>query len=265
MKVMIQANMGRIGDGIASSLVHIPQFQVSAWSPSAKPIMDMFDEMKPNLVIASSEMLKDKAFPIASQRYPETRIVSIGIPQDDTTRPHLVISNNVCSEYPSLVFEGGVMIGKIGRPSVVEKLKSDVLCITDYVEGTEEQRGIVEFLCSAYNIKIFGNSNFPVPNYLGIADDQTKANALASTKVYVDLDGESHNDALWLKKNSVSKFKNILDLKKQIDALLNVGDQEINKIKVKNKTYFDLCSDLLKFFGVQDAAKYLIEKKGQLL
>ena len=94
--------------------------------------------------------------------------------------------------------------------------------------------------------------------------DQVKANAMASTKVYVDLDGGSHNDLLWLKKNTITKFKNILDLKNKVDKALKEGDQNINHISVKNKTYFDLCSEVLSFFGFKEAGDILIEKKEEL-
>ena len=95
--------------------------------------------------------------------------------------------------------------------------------------------------------------------------DQVKAEAMASTKVYVDLDGGSHNDLLWLKKNAITKFKNILDLKKKVDRALKEGDQDINHISVKNRTYFDLCGEILNFFGLKEAGENILEKKGQLL
>ena len=141
---------------------------------------------------------------------------------------------------------------------------SDVLCFTDYIEGNQEEVGILQFLSSSYNTKIFGVTSVSVPNYLGMVTDQVKANAMASTKVYVDLDGGSHNDLLWLKKNTITKFKNILDLKNKVDKALKEGDQNINHISVKNKTYFDLCSEVLSFFGFKEAGDILIEKKEEL-
>ena len=264
MKFIVQSDTGRLGDGISSSLVWVSEFQISRWNYKDKPIMDMFDEMVPDIIFVSTEVLRDPALQIAMKRHPNTRIISLGL-REEGVSPHLSIGKKSTTDIPTIVFDDGVMLGKIGKPSRKEELTSDVLCFTDYIEADQEQVGILEFLSSAYNTKIFGSTAVPVPNYLGMVTDQVKADAMASTRVYVDLDGGSHNDLLWLKKNTVTKFKNILDLKKKIDKALNEGDQNINHISVKNKTYFDLCSEVLNFFGLKEAGDSLLEKKGGLV
>tara|TARA_R110002110_G_scaffold8017_8_gene40411 strand:+ start:1892 stop:2686 length:795 start_codon:yes stop_codon:yes gene_type:complete len=263
MKVLVQEGTGRMGDGISSSLVWINEFQVSRWNYENKPIMDMFDEMTPDMLFVSANVLVDPALQIAMERHPNTRVISLGL-KEGGTGPHLSIGRKTDPETPTVIFNGGVMLGKIGKPSAKEELMSDVLCFTDYIEGNQEEVGILQFLSSSYNTKIFGVTSVSVPNYLGMVTDQVKANAMASTKVYVDLDGGSHNDLLWLKKNTITKFKNILDLKKKVDKSLKEGDQNINHISVKNKTYFDLCSEVLSFFGFKEAGDILIEKKEEL-
>ena len=45
----------------ASSFVWVPQCEAVIWNPAEKPVMDMFDEIKPNMVISSSEVFSDKA------------------------------------------------------------------------------------------------------------------------------------------------------------------------------------------------------------
>lgn len=263
MKILVQANIGRIGDGIASSLSWVPDFYVSVWSREEKPIMDMFDEVSPDFLIVTSDVLDDKAFKIASGRYPQTKIISVG-EVNNSTGAHLSICKKGSPHLPSIVFEDGAMLGRIGSPAPEPSLASDVLCITDYIEGNSEEIGILQFLCSNYNTKIFGNLHVSVPSYLGIVSDQVRASAMASTRVYVDLDGGSHYDLEWLRKNTISKFENILDLKSKIDAALKKGDQEIYRISVKNQTYFDLCSQILGFFGLEKESAHLIKKKGEL-
>tara|TARA_R110002153_G_scaffold131698_2_gene280672 strand:+ start:282 stop:1076 length:795 start_codon:yes stop_codon:yes gene_type:complete len=264
MKAMIQEETGRLGDGISSSLVWVDDIQVSRWNCKNKPIMDMFDEMIPDMLFVSTEVLRDPALQIAIERHPNTRVISLG-PKEGGIDPHLSIDKKTNPEVPTIIFNDGVMLGKIGRPSSKDDLMSDVLCLTDYIEGNQEQIGVLQFLSASYNTKIFGSTHVPVPSYLGMVTDQVKADAMASTKVYVDLDGGSNNDLLWLKKNTITKFKNILDLKKKVDRALKEGDQNINHISVKNRTYFDLCGEILNFFGLKEAGENILEKKGQLL
>lgn len=264
MKVLVQEETGRLGDGISSSLVWVDDLKVSRWSYKNKPIMDMFDEMKPDMLFISTKVLMDPALQIAIKRHPNTRVISLGLKEGGIS-PHLSVGKKTNPEVPTIIFNDGVMLGKIGKPSSKDELMSDVLCLTDYIEGNQEQIGVLQFLSSSYNTKIFGSTHVPVPSYLGMVTDQVKADAMASTKVYVDLDGGSHNDLLWLKKNTITKFKNILDLKKKVDRALKEGDQDINHISVKNKTYFDLCGEILNFFGLKEAGDRIIEKKGKLL
>ena len=265
MKVLIQEQAGRIGVGIASSLSLVPEFGITMWDPNAKPIMDMFDEAKPDILMVRSDILKEEAFKIGLSRYPNVVSICLGEVSKPLVSPNLIINKKNNDKFPTIIFDGGVMLGKIGRPSVKEDLMSEVLCFTDYIEGNEEQVGILEFLCSTYNVKIFGKVHVNVPNYLGIASDQVKADALMSTKVYVCLDGSSFYDAAWLEKPTITTFANVLELNKQIEEALEKGDSYINKAAVKNKTYFDLCSEVLGFLGLAAESEYLMEKKRELL
>jgi hypothetical protein len=103
-----------------------------------------------------------------------------------------------------------------------------------------------------------------VPSYLGIVSDQQRANALASTKVVVDLDGGSSYDAMWLGKHVITSPSSILQLKKDIDNLIAEEENVIGKIRVKNKTYFDLCSQVLAFLGLRNESNFLMEKKREV-
>ena len=264
MKIMIEQSLSRMGIGIASSLALIPEYHVSFWEVSSKPSMDMFDEFKPNLVFVSPTIIGREDFAIASSRYPNTAIVCVGNLKDNLITPTLSI-NSDSTEVPNINFDDGVMLGKIGKPNYDETLSSDVLCLTDYVQETKENANILEFLSSSYNTKILGHGHFNVPSYLGIVSDQQRANALASTKVVVDLGGGSGYDAMWLGKHVVESPSSILQLKEEIDKLITEDENIIGKIRVKNRTYFDLCSQVLAFMGLANESNFLMEKKREAL
>ena len=95
-------------------------------------------------------------------------------------------------DVPSIQFEGGAMIGSVGLPVRQDHLQTDLLCITDYISDQDRANSILGFLCDNYNIKIFGKQKVNFPHYLGQIDGTTQSQALASTIVYIDLDGDSN-------------------------------------------------------------------------
>jgi len=284
MRVLIDSSCGRVGDGISSSLFWVPDTEVITWIADAKPTMDMFDETNPDILITNATKLSTQELKIASHRHPNTKIVSIGKVNDFQLEPHLSISQESSSPFPTIRFEDGAMIGNIGSPSKKKNLHTDLLCLTDYihlndrwstsVKKWEEFISILNFLCENYNIKIFGKQYMSVPNYLGTVTPSTQSSALASTSVYIDLDGGSWYDAAWLGKECVSisksclrNFSNVEELKSSVDEALAAGETNSQKIKmtVKNQTYFELTGDILSFFNLPEKRQLLMEKKKEML
>ena len=279
MKVLIDSSCGRTGDGIASSLFWIPDTEVIIWLSQTKPLMDMFDETKPDIVMADWTKFSTPEMAIAAQIYPHTKLVALGDPESDNgatgLQPDLSISNYGVGGTPYIGFSGGAMIGHIGSPTPEEHLKTDLLCITDYILDLDKVMWAIDFLCENYNIKIFGTKRINIPHYLGQIDYTTKAASLASTTVYVDLDGESWYDAAWLGKQCVSiskecfnSFKDTKTLKNNVDKALGVTPEKNSaeiKLIAKNKTYFEITNEILSFFNLTEQRNQLTEKKRELI
>ena len=277
MKVLIDSACGRDGNGIASSLFWVPDTEAIMWISHIKPLMDMFDELRPDIVIADWSKFGAAEMAIASQRYPHTKLVAIGDPQTsghtEGLQPDLSISDYGMAGTPYISFGGGAMIGNIGSPQPEEHLKTDLLCITDYITNLDHANRMLSFLCDNYNIKIFGNQKVNFPHYLGQIDGRTQSQALMSTVVYVDLDGGSWHDAAWLGKQCVSTskscfrhFNDIKELQVAINEALEVGEDSAEEIKMlmKNKTYFELTNEIFSFFGLEEQRSHLTEKKRDL-
>jgi len=276
MRVLIDFNCSRAGEGLSSSFFWVPETEVITWVSSSKPAMDMFDETKPDIVFVSADKLETPELQIACSRYPNTKIISTGKVTGNVMPPHLSIGHTgKAMPFPSIPFSGGAMIGTIGLPSEEKELKCDVLCMTDYVDITStDNLSYLEFICENYNAKIFGPRKVDLPNYLGSLSAAQRASALASTSVYLDLDGESWHDAAWLGKEVVSVsnhslnfFKGIDDLREKIDFCLSRKGSAKQAIKgsVANLTYFDLTCEVLSFLGLRDHSNALQKKKKELL
>ena len=276
MRVLIDADCGRIGEGLASSLFWVPEMEVMTWFASAKPAMDMFDETNPDILIVKGQKLNSAEIKIASSRYPNTRLISIGAVEDNIISPHLSLANpKQANKFPSIPFFGGAMLGAIGNAQENVQMESEVLCITDYLDlQKEENLEYLKFVCENYNAKFFGLKRVPFASYLGTVTPAQKASSIASTSVYLDLDGESWHDAAWLGKevvsvseNSLNHFSGMEDLEEKIDFCLSRKGSATNEIKatVVNATYFDLSYELLNFLGFSNEAMFLQQKKKELL
>jgi hypothetical protein len=274
MKVLIDIACQRVGEGIASSLFWVSDIEVIMWLSNTKPTMDMFDETKPDILIAESAKFATPEMKIATSRYPHTKVISIGDPVEFKTEPHLSISEQGIAGIPSVPFEGGAMVGNIGSPSRQDHLQTDLLCITDYIVDHERADDALNFLCENYNIKIFGRQKVSFPHYLGQVDVATQSQALASTAVYIDLDGDSWYDAAWLGKECVSvskscfrNFNNVEELQVAVNEALETGEGSSEEIKMlmKNKTYFELTNEILSFFGLVEQRNQIINKKRDLI
>lgn len=273
MRVLIDSACERVGDGIGSSLFWVQDIEVITWISHEKPTMDMFDETKPDILIAEATKFLTPEMEIAASRHPTTKLISVGPPVEFKTEPHLIISRYGASGIPSIQFEGGAMIGNIGSPRRQEHLQTDILCITDLISDHDKANSALSFLCENYNIKIFGKQKVNFPHYLGQIDGATQAQALMSTAVYVDLDGDSWYDAAWLGRQCVSiskscfrHFNDIKELQVAIDEALEVGEDSAEEIKIlmKNKTYFELTNEIFSFFGLAEQRSQLTEKKRDL-
>jgi len=273
MKVLIDSACKRVGDGIASSLFWIPDTDISVWFSEIKPVMDMFDETTPDIVIVEGGKLSSVELKIASSRYPHTRIISVGKIEDRKVNPHLSISKYNTEDTATIHFDDAAMIGKMSPFQKVSHLHTDLLCLTDQIDQNDKTNKILDFLCKNYNIKMFGDQKVDFPNYLGQIDPLTRSQAISSAVVYIDLDGGSWYDAAWFGRQCVSvsescfrNFDNIEKLQSEIEDALKEGEKNCEGIKllVKNKTYFELAGEILSFFGLMEQRHLLMEKKKEI-
>tara|TARA_R100000995_G_C3442388_1_gene103986 strand:- start:61 stop:777 length:717 start_codon:yes stop_codon:yes gene_type:complete len=238
--------------------------------------MDMFDELKPDIVFISGENFSNRSIEFVKRIYPKTILVCVGEISDCIVEPNLCINDFHHSNLATIVFSDGPMLGRIGRPSVDDYLKSDIVCITNNIEKIEGlDKQIIEYVSSMSDVvfKAFGTKKIPVKNYLGIVDSQTEANAINSSKIVLDLDGGSGYDGLWLKKNVITtkdtdfskRVTNVLECKQAIDEVIDSEERADLKIYVQTRTYFDLLCNVFRFIGLEEPANYMMQKKGELI
>lgn len=278
MKFIISLAPTRLSHGIASSLNCIEGIEVIFWDPANKPVMDMFDEVKPNVILCYPEYLNLQEMEIAISRYPETGIVCLG-DAPKGIRAHMATGASESPEVPSLGFVDGAMIAQVNRGEYDSKLKSEIMIFTDYIDLDAKKKEMIETLCNIYNVKIFGSKKINLVNYLGNVDLPTRSHAMASTDLYVDLGDNTWYDAATVGSSvavlseadisGVATFCDKDSMLKVVDKVLSDSDKKsktkIARASVRSRTYFEPINEILLFFGLSDYSEQLKEIKRRLV
>mgnify|MGYP003639505449 CR=1 FL=1 len=206
------------------------------WNHQHKPALDMFDEVQPEIVFIHESQI-DQAFLIACQQF-DFKYVLLSenpLPQQLVKIPNAILTHPVfidkfSSNENVINLQPMASITEIHNAEYDEDLACDILVNTTGVEFTNEITNILLYLSNTYNVKIIGNNQVPLPQYLGQVNMVERANFIASCKVMIDFNQYDFWDASYLHIPSLSfyptqpytiAFNNIKTLKDSINSLLS--------------------------------------------
>ena len=275
MKAVFSKIDNKILNGICSSLECCSDIETIIWDSETKPVMDMFDELKPDILFCEGN-ISARELHIARANYPRVAIVLMADEDFSSFSPNLILTHEKSEDFPSIKPSVGANIAQINRGTKREKLESEIVCFSDDLNIDARVGAILDFVCNTYKTKIFGSQKIQVPNYLGIIDNNIKADAICSSKIMLDLGQDSWRDScslgvtpLVLSEDTISNigtFTDIASLKREIDKALEENkNNNILKMMIYNKTYFDLVCEILSFFGVNQCVEELQTLKKELL
>ena len=205
------------------------------WNHQHKPMLDMFDEIKPDIVFLHESQI-DQAFLMACHQF-DFKYVLLS---ENPLPPQLVKSPNAILTHPLFIdkfstndhvikLQPMASVTEIHNAEYSEELACDILVNTTGVQLNDEINNILSYLSIAYNIKIIGDNPVFLPQYLGRVNMVERANFIASCKVMIDLNQYDFWDASYLHIASLSfyptqpytiAFNNIKTLKDSINSLL---------------------------------------------
>ena len=162
---------------IAATLTSIPDLNIIAWIPDKKPVFDMLEEVKPDLIICPNTMLS-QTFIQAIQEY-NINIVVFGMCQssipnlkliclDETTSDH-ILQNIQQESIPYYIFKSAGNIAQLNNISLNNKYKSDILYIsdTDISKKSHIDKTLRQLLeLEKYQIKICGGYRVQTAEYI---------------------------------------------------------------------------------------------------
>ena len=215
------------------SVKHILHIEPLFWSVEHKPIIDMFDEIKPSIVFIHESQL-DQAFEIVCQEFNFNYVLVTNnpIPSHVSKPPSLILTHTNSRtpfEQPVINIRPMARVAQIHNSKIQQKMASEVLVNTTNVEITSDILNLLLYLANQYKTKIIGNQPVKLHHYLGDVTMFERADFIKSAKAVIDLNQLDFWDAAYLMVPSIClypihpvaiTFNNITSLKNNLDSIL---------------------------------------------
>jgi len=188
-------------DGIINASAEVFD-KVVLWEPHAKPMFDLFDEVKPDVVYCDIKYVT-KSFMSACKQYEDVKLVLFaeGIPRD--FEPDLVCAQPNLSPMLKKHLElGGHKVEYIHDYADIimywtgeadDTIASDIAFVSngDMASSPVQKIELFSTVGRLGQLKIAGSSRIPIPQYIGTIKDDRIVSFLKSTKIAIDWNGEN--------------------------------------------------------------------------
>jgi hypothetical protein len=246
--------------GLASTLAYCGH-QVFMWDKSRKSVYDMFTEIQPDVTVILKNDI-DNAIADASMEF--------------NTKPVVLDMPGIFDPFVAYNPDPACNPVQFGGGKYQDKYASDILYFSYIDHGP--MLDYVDVISLRDKVKFFGPKRIHYPQYLGnLSSFAEYANALASTKVFVDVDGYTLLNASLLGTMCIGfglnpilypeeifkSFNTIEELDMLLDHKLNFNQKERREF-AKNNTFFHRAEELLNQLGYNNEAKEVMLKWNQI-
>lgn len=273
--------------GIASTLKTLESccdLELFIWN-SEKPLMDVLDEVKPDIVIVYQHQA-NIALDIAAESFNFNYIALTSSPLQLKKQPIAYITdkkytaNFLNYQNNTLTVKPSANVAQIHNGHVSEILHSDICIFNNDIRLGREHSTIFEWLVTNYNTKIFGPQKVECLQYLGDVNIFERADAIASSKVCIDLGNFACLDSSYLKVAPIvlngdnPLYKNFKSIKQLEEAVTHIIDHTKDRNKycnaiykdvLKNKTFYHRIADIFTVIGDHTRAKQCLNKLKELV
>ena len=266
------------------TLEDICDIEVIIWN-SEKPLMDMMDEIKPDLIFLYQHQT-NIAIDIASETLNFDYIVFSATPVQLNKKPIAYITdqehitNFINYQKNTLVVKPSANVAQIHNGRKSDIFESEISVFNNDIQVGIEHIKILQWLTAKYNTKVFGPQKIAIPEYLGSTDIFERANALKSSLVSIDLGNFSCLDAGYLKvapvvlngsHNLYRNFKSIKDLENILDNLIGKNKEReeycasVYQDVINSKTFYHRVAEIFQTIGDQQRSQGSLNKLKELV
>ena len=272
--------------GLSSALKTLEDtcdIEVFVWN-SEKPLMDMLDEIKPDLIFLYQHQT-NIAIDLAAETLNFDYIVFSATPIQLNKKPIAYItdqehiSNFISYQKNTLVVKPSANVAQIHNGKSSDMFQSEISVFNNDVQLGPEHLKILQWLTAKYHTKLFGPQKIAMPQYLGSTDIFERADALKSSLVSIDLGNFSCLDMAYLKVAPVvlngsntlyRNFKSIKDLENILENLLNEKERKqycdsVYQDVINGKTFYHRVSEIFQAIGDQQRSQGSLNKLKELI
>jgi len=273
--------------GIASALKTLEEeceLELFMWN-STKPLMDVFDEIKPDLVLLYQNQL-DISVNLAAQDFNFEYIVFSASPIQLQKQPIAYItdsehvSNFINYQKNTLLVKPSANVAQIHNGKKSSILNSDICVFNNDIQIGIEHLKILEYITAKYNTKIFGPQKLEFPQYMGDFTIFERADAIASSKACIDLGNFDCLDAAYLKTAPVvfqgahslyKNFNSIQELEEILNNVINHTDETVDYCNsvyqdiIRNQTFYHRVAEIFNIINDNDRSTECLNKLKELV
>jgi hypothetical protein len=194
MRIVLMNFNNDVAFGLMCALESIEN-QCVMWDKRVKPAYDMFDELKPDLLLCGTGDV-DETIVRALEEYKQTKVIFFGFGTPVGLNPALIcyppqLSDSQISiinpkHIPYVRLDVAANVARFCGGHNVEKYHSDILFISDNPNINEAVMSIFANLIQDFRAKILGPIHLGIPYYLGNAQLNVLCDNIKSTKCGLD-------------------------------------------------------------------------------
>jgi len=263
--------------------------EIVLWNPNVKPLIDLFDEIWPDLIFLHEQILRPE-INLVLEEFDFRYVLACGGPNDHLhRRPDVVLTHKEATgafdpSYKTLVSSPVADAISMHFSEHDERVESDILIITNpQIQFTDNLIAMTEYLCHNYRTKIIGSGTVDNYHYLGAVSPAERASFIRSTKLVIDLGSYEFLDAACAKVPSLifmgsqmesppsifSSFRSFLtlkELKTHVEDLLSTDDDYkaysqscYEELLGHRATTFHAASDIFSLLGEKHISETLLD------
>lgn len=239
------------------------------WDINHTSIIDMFDELQPDLVFLHTSQInasflticKDFKFKyvLMTDNRKWLPSIPISLPQSPNAIINLSRSNNQDPKDQNVIdVKSMTNIPSVQNARYIDKLQSTIVIDASFASLNDDIMGLLSYVTSEYPTKIIGQQRVPLHQYLGKTDIVQRANLFKSAKIVIDIGhvGDCW-DAAYLQVPAISIYpsngsifycSNLSFLKLHLNSLLK---NDLVRTKYITETYKDACNNTSFHFSAE--------------
>lgn len=271
MNIVIPYNASFESVGLMAAFESLDEVSALGWVESQKPVFDVFDETRPDIVVLTRKHLKPTVEKLIKQY--NSKVIMI---------------DGFDCEYEKIdltKLESATNIVQYRNGEKEDRYISDCLYLSMDEWDTLGNEHVPECLsCLIYpnsklKLKIFGKYKFPFAEYLGNISQKGINNALSSTKIVLVFNKKilptlAYNKCFCLVHESIGNTEYPSFSKDNIRSSINdwLHNSKTKKAIINTQyeaslknTYLDIAKDIFIKLGYEDKAELCIKKKQELV